>query len=305
MPTPTSSAMGEKAVADPPTQPNRVTVARLSRRGRRRRPNVLAGMGGFIWFVIIVLPIYYVVITSVRPQEGFYSANQLIPPANPTLDGYLLVLQSNFLLYLTNSVVVTTVSVSLIVFVSILAADAIVRSTVRFVRVSFSVFLLGLAIPIQATIIPLFYMFNKAGLYDTLVALILPTIGFGIPFTVLILSNFMRDIPRELFESMRVDGASNWRILFSLVIPLSRPAIVTVVLYNAMDVWNQFLFPLILTQSAENRTLPLSLWTFTSEFTVNVPAILAAVVLSSLPVFTLYLFGRRHLVSGMTAGFSK
>ncbi len=244
-------------------------------------------------------------VTSVRPQAGFYSTNQLLPSAHPTLDEYALVLRSDFLLYLGNSVIVTVVSVTLIVFTSILAADVIVRSRSRFARFNFSLYLLGLAIPIQATIIPLFYMLNKAGLYDTLIALILPTIGFGIPFTVLILSNFMRDIPKELFESMTLDGAHTWRILFSLVIPLSRPAIVTVVLYNAMDVWNQFLFPLILTQSANNRTLPLSLWTFQSEFTVNVPAILAAVVLSTLPIFTLYIFGRRQLIAGMTAGFGK
>lgn len=278
------------------------------RRPRRRlapRPNVLAGMGGFIWLAIIVLPIYYIVITSVRPQQGFYATNQLIPPSNPTIAEYFLVLKSSFLLYLANSLIVTITSVTLIVFVSVMAAYFIVRSGSRVARLSLSLFLLGLAIPIQATIIPLYYMFNKAGLYDTLIALILPTIGFGVPFTVLILTNFMRDIPRELFESMTVDGASNWRILMSLVIPLSRPAIVTVILFNALDIWNQFLFPLILTQSPGIRTLPLSLWTFTGEFTVNVPAILAAVVLSTIPVFILYVFGRRQLVAGMTAGFSR
>lgn len=286
-----------------------MTTSTVAPRRRRRRlaprPNVLAGMGGFIWLVIIVLPIYYIVITSVRPQQGFYATNQLIPPSNPTIAEYFLVLQSNFLLYLANSLIVTVTSVTLIVFVSTMAAYVIVRSGSRVARLSLSLFLLGLAIPIQATIIPLYYMFNKAGLYDTLIALILPTIGFGVPFTVLILTNFMRDIPRELFESMTVDGASNWRILVSLVIPLSRPAIVTVILFNALDIWNQFLFPLILTQSPGIRTLPLSLWTFTGEFTVNVPAILAAVVLSTIPVFILYVFGRRQLVAGMTAGFSR
>jgi raffinose/stachyose/melibiose transport system permease protein len=186
-----------------------------------------------------------------------------------------------------------------------MAAYAIVRSNTRFVRATFGLFLLGLAIPLQATIIPLFYMLSKAGLYDTLAALILPSIAFAIPLTVLILANFIRDIPKELFESMKVDGTSNWRMLFSLVIPLSRPAIVTVGLYNALGVWNGFLFPLILTQSPDKRVLPLSLWTFQGQFSVNVPAVLAAVVLSTLPVFVLYVFGRRQLVSGMTAGFSK
>lgn len=269
------------------------------------RANILGGIGGFIWLAVIILPIYYIVITSIRPQEGFFSSNQLLPPSHPTLDQYALVLQSDFFLYLANSVIVTVAAVVVTVFVCVMAAFAIVRSHTRFVRMTFSLFLLGLAIPLQATIIPLFYMLSKAGLYDSLLALILPSIGFAIPLTVLILSNFIRDIPNELFESMKVDGASNWRMLLSLVIPLSRPALVTVALYNALGVWNGFLFPLVLTQSPNKRVLPLSLWTFQGQFTVNVPAVLAAVVLSTLPILVLYVFGRRQLVSGMTAGFSK
>jgi raffinose/stachyose/melibiose transport system permease protein len=276
--------------------------------GRRRageRPNVLGGIGGFVWLAVTILPIYYILITSVRPQAGFFSSNQLLPPLNPTFDQYALVLRSDFFLYLANSVIITLASVVVAVFISLMAAFAIVRSKTRFVHASFSLFLLGLAIPLPATIIPLFYMLSKAGLYDSLPALILPSIGFAIPLTVLILANFIRDIPNELFDSMKVDGASNWRMLFSLVVPLSRPAIVTVSLYNALNVWNGFLFPLVLTQSPDKRVLPLSLWTFQGQFTVNIPAVLAAVVLSTLPIFILYVFGRRQLLSGLTAGFSK
>lgn len=280
-----------------------VRAARTRRAGQR--PNWLGGAGAWIWLAIIVIPIYYIVITSVRPQAGFFSSNQLIPPLAPTLDGYALVLQSDFFLYLANSVIITVVSVVVVVFVCIMAAYAIVRSQTRFTRASFSFLLLGLAIPVPATIIPLFYMLSKAGLYDSLAALILPSIGFAVPVTVLILSNFIRDIPKELFESMKVDGSSDWRTLFSLVLPLARPAIVTVGLYNALNVWNGFLFPLVLTQSPDKRVLPLSLWTFQGSFSVNVPAVLAAVVLSTLPIFILYIFGRRQLIAGMTAGFSK
>ncbi|MDR6611923.1 carbohydrate ABC transporter permease [Leifsonia sp. 1010] len=272
---------------------------------RFRRPNILGAIGGYLWLAVIVLPIYYIVITSVRPQQGFYSSNQLLPPAAPTFDQYALVLQSDFLLYLANSVIVTVASVFVTVALSLGAAYAIVRSDTRFTRWGFAVFLLGLAVPLQATIIPLFYMMSKVGLYDSLLALVLPSIGFAIPLTVLVLSNFLRDLPNELFESMRVDGASHWKMLTSLVVPLSRPAIITVVIYDALTVWNGFLFPLVLTQSPDKRTLPLSLWTFQGQFSVNVPATLAAVVLSTLPIFALYLIGRRQLVAGITAGFGK
>ena len=270
-----------------------------------RRRNLLGAVGGYVWLAIIVLPIYYIVITSLRPQDGFYSSNQLLPPTRPTLDQYALVLQSDFFLYLFNSAVVTALSVAVTVLISLGAAYAIVRADTRFTRWGFSVLLLGLAVPLQATIIPLFYMMSKIGLYDSLLALMLPSIGFAVPLTVLVLSNFLRDLPNELFESMRVDGASSWRMLISLVLPLTRPALITVVIYDALSVWNGFLFPLVLTQSPDKRTLPLSLWTFQGQFSVNVPATLAAVVLSTLPIFALYLVGRRQLIAGITAGFGK
>ncbi|WP_138419235.1 carbohydrate ABC transporter permease [Sinomonas gamaensis] len=274
-------------------------------RGRRVRPNYLAGLGGFVWLAIIIVPIYYIVITSVGQQSDFYTGNPLLPSSNPTLDSYQAVLDNDFFLYLANSLVVTVASVVVTVGISLMAAYAIVRSRARVVRLTFSLFLLGLAIPLQATIIPLYYMIGQAHLYDTLLALILPSIAFAIPITVLILVNFIRDIPGELFESMRVDGASHWRMFLSLIIPLSRPAIATVTLYNALNVWNGFLFPLVLTQSPDKRVLPLALWTFQGQFTINVPAILAAVVLSTLPIFVLYVLGRRQLVAGLTAGFGK
>jgi ABC-type spermidine/putrescine transport system permease subunit I len=108
-------------------------------------------------------------------------------------------------------------------------------------------------------------------LYDTLLAMILPSIAFAIPLSVLVLSNFIRDVPRELFESMRLDGRSEWGTLWRLAFPLTRPALVTVTIYNGLQVWNNFLLPLILTTSPERRTLPLALWSFQGQYSVNVP----------------------------------
>jgi raffinose/stachyose/melibiose transport system permease protein len=142
-------------------------------------------------------------------------------------------------------------------------------------------------------------------LYDTLFALILPYVAFGIPLSVLVLVTYIRDIPNELHESMYLDGAGHLQILRSLVLPLSRPALITVVIYQTIQVWNGFLFPLVLTQSPSVRVLPLALWTFQGQFTTNVPAILAAVFLSATPIILLYIFGRRQLLGGLMAGFSK
>jgi raffinose/stachyose/melibiose transport system permease protein len=203
-------------------------------------------------------------------------------------------------------VIVVVGAVIPVVLFSFMAGFAIIRGGAgRFLRAVNTLFLMGLAIPLQATIIPVYLLIIRMHLYDSLLALILPSIAFAIPLSVLVLTNFIRDVPKELFESMRVDGASEWQMLRQLALPLTRPALVTVSIYNGLTVWNGFLLPLILTQSPEKRTLPLALWTFQGQFSVNVPAVLASVVLTTLPIIILYAVGRRQLLSGLTAGFSR
>jgi raffinose/stachyose/melibiose transport system permease protein len=274
-------------------------------RSRVANRNPVAGLFGWFWLVLVILPIYYIVVTSLRPRAEYYSANPLSLPHSPTLEAYREVFAADFSRYFLNSLLVTITTVAVTVFLSLLTAYVVVRNRGLFSRRLFDVFLLGIAIPIQGVIIPVYYLIVKLGLYDTLRAIILPGIAFAIPISVLILVNFLRDLPNELFESMHMDGASDWTILWRLVAPLSKPAIVTVAIYDALNVWNGFLFPLILTQSASKRVLPLSLWSFQGSFSVNIPAVLAAVVLSVLPLLAAYMVGRRQLVSGLTAGFSK
>lgn len=271
----------------------------------RTRPNVVGGTLGWLWLVFVLVPIYYIVVTSLRDRSTFWTENPLLPPAHPTLRAYGTVLQNNFMLYFGNSAIITVATTAIVVTICLMAAYYIVRSRTRMAQRSFSLFLLGLAIPLQATIIPVYYMITRMHLYDTLLALILPSVAFAVPITVLILVNFVRDVPKELFESMRVDGAGDWRMLGQLVLPLARPAIITVAIYDALNVWNGFLFPLVLTQSTSTRVLPLSLWTYQGEFQTDTPAVLAAVVLSALPIVVAYVLGRRQLVSGLTAGFGK
>lgn len=287
------------------TSRTKTPAAPPSRLARLRRTNSLGALGGLIWLVIVLVPIYWVVVTSLRTRDGFFEANPLSVPSHPTLDNYRLVLDNGFWHYLSNSLLVTVGATVMTLVVSFLAAYAIVRGTSKGLRWAFSVFLLGLAIPMQATIIPIYYLIAKAQMYDTLLALVLPSAAFAIPLTVIILVNFLRDVPDELYESMRADGAGHWRMLWNLALPLARPALLTVTIYDALNVWNGFLFPLILTQSPDKRVLPLFVWSFQGEFTINVPAIVAAVVLSTLPILALYVVGRRQLISGMTAGFGK
>jgi len=289
-------------VATPVTAPPRASAARRRVKGSR---NYLGGLFAWVWLAIIIIPIYYVLITTFKDQGAYFTQNPLALPNPPTLTAYQDVVAAGIGRYFLNSVIVTIGSVIPIVLFSFLASYAIVRGDSRLLRFSRTLFLLGLAIPLQATIIPIYLIITRIHMYDSLGALILPSIAFGIPLTVLILSNFIRDVPRELFESMRLDGCTDWQMAWRLAFPLTRPAIVTVSIYNGLNVWNAFLFALILTQSPEKRVLPLALWAFQGEYQVNIPAVLAAVVLSTLPILVLYVVGRRQLLRGLTAGFGK
>ena len=295
-------------VTRPPAQSTQ-TPASVRKPGRRRLRglNWLGGGFAWVWLLVVMVPIYWIVITSLKTQANYYAINPMAPPGDPTLENYRLVVESGFVRYFVNTVVVAVGTVVPAVLFSFMAAYAIIRGGVRsrFLRWTNSLFLLGLAIPLQATIIPVYLIIIRMQMYDTLTAIIMPSVAFAIPLTVLILANFIRDVPSELFESMRLDGATEWGTLWHLAFPLTRPALTTVAIYNGLQVWNAFLLPLVLTQSPDQRTLPLALWTFQGLYGVNVPAVLASVVLTTLPILLLYAIGRRQLLSGLTAGFSK
>jgi raffinose/stachyose/melibiose transport system permease protein len=270
------------------------------------RLNWFGGTAAWLWLVIVMVPLYWIVVTSFKDQTAYFSQNPFALPSAPTLANYRLVIESDFPQYFLNSVIVTAGTIIPAVAISFMAAYAIVRGAGgKFLAGVNGLFLMGLAIPLQATIIPVYLLIIRMRLYDSLLAIILPSIAFAIPLSVLVLTNFIRDVPKELFESMRVDGASEWDMLRGLALPLTRPALVTVSIYNGLGVWNGFLLPLILTQSPDKRTLPLALWTFQGQYSVNVPAVLASVMLTTLPIVILYAIGRRQLLSGLTAGFSR
>jgi raffinose/stachyose/melibiose transport system permease protein len=268
--------------------------------------NWVGGTFGWLWLLVVVPPLYWIVVTSFKTQSTYFVNNPLALPTAPTLDNYRLVIHSDFIRYFVNSVIVTAGAIVPAVLISFMAGFAIVRGNQGwFLKSVNGLFLMGLAIPLQATIIPVYLIIIRLHLYDSLLAIILPSIAFAIPLSVLVLTNFIRDVPKELFEAMRIDGASEWGTMWQLAFPLTRPALVTVTVYQSLTIWNGFLLPLVLTQSPDKRTLPLALWTFQGQYSVNVPAVLASVVLTTLPILLLYVVGRRQLLSGLSAGFSK
>jgi raffinose/stachyose/melibiose transport system permease protein len=273
-----------------------------SGRTTRRALSLLLAL---VWLVFAAAPIYYMFIVSLEPQSSYLSSNPWFPTTGLTISNYSSVFSSGFDQYLLNSAITTVGTTVLAVTVSLLAAHVIVRRTRGVSAVIFRLFLVGLAVPIQALIIPLYVEILRLHLYDTLAALIIPLAAFAIPLTVLILVNFLRDVPRELVDAIQIDGAGPIRQLTALVIPVAKPAITTVAIYDALTAWNNFLFPLIFTQSSNVAVLPLAIFNFSSNHLINVPAIMAAVFLSVAPLFVLYVGARRQIIGGLTAGFSR
>ncbi|MFI9494377.1 MULTISPECIES: carbohydrate ABC transporter permease [Streptomyces] len=268
-------------------------------RRRARLGNPVAGLGSLVWLVIVVVPLYTLVSASLMRQDQALNGEPLAIPTDPTLDNYRTVLDSGFLSLLGNTAIVAVVTVALVLVLSVPVAYVAVRTRSRLSSLAFRTFLLGVAIPAQAVIVPLYLLIGKMGLYDTLWAIILPTAAFSMPVAVLVLSGTMRDVSEEMYEAMSLDGATPLRMLWQLVVPLSKAGISTVAIFSALQAWNGFLFPLILTQSEENRVLTLGLFNFMTQFGVNIPAVLAAIVLSVVPIFLVYLVARRALINGL------
>jgi xylobiose transport system permease protein len=268
-------------------------------RRRRRKGNPLVGLGALAWLVIVLVPLYTLLSSSLTRQDQAPSGSPLAFPTDPTLENYNTVLSSGFFTLLINTAVVAVATVAIVLALSVPLAYVAVRTRSRLSSMAFRTFLLGVAIPAQAVVVPLYLLIAEMGLYDSLAAVILPTAAFSMPVAVLVLTSTLRDISEELYEAMGLDGATPLRMLWQLAVPMSRAGISTVAIFSALQAWNGFLFPLILTQSEEQRVLTLGLFNFMGQFGLNVPALLAAVVLSVIPIFTVYLFARRALVNGL------
>jgi raffinose/stachyose/melibiose transport system permease protein len=265
----------------------------------RRAGKAVAFVLATVWLVIVVAPLYYMVLASFRTQGTYLTANPWVPSGGLSAGSYGTVLGAGLGRYLLNSVLLTAACVAATVTISLGAAFRIVRRTSRAVSVAFSVMLFGLAIPIQAIIVPIYVLIYKMHLYDTLFALILTLSAAAVPVSVLIMVSFVRDIPREMIGAMLVDGASEFTVFRRLIWPLSRPVLATLSIYNGLNVWNNFLLPLVLTQSTNVAVLPLGLTKLEGLYSVNVPAVMAGVLISVLPLLVLFVLMRRQVMNSL------
>jgi len=166
-------------------------------------------------------------------------------------------------------------------------------------------FLSGMTVPLKLAIIPLFIQLDTLHLIDTYAGLVLVYVAMGIPSAVFIMTGFLRALPRELEEAPRIDGASEWQVMMLVMLPLARPAMVIVAIQNAVPIWNDFFFPLILITSDSLKTLPQGLTVFMGEFTTNWGVLFTGLSLAALPITLVYIALSRHFIAGITQGAVK
>jgi len=284
------------------------TVTPADDRGSAHRPRggigttVLMTLAALVW----ISPLVLLVVTALRPLSDFVANGPLSWPDTFTFGNFADAWNiGNFATTYRNSTILLILKVPLGVFMSAMLAYALAKLRIRFgAAIMYTVFL-GLTIPIYITIVPVFVMARSAGLTDSLIGLVGPYLAFGIPFEVLVLQAFIRQIPDEIIEAARIDGAGAWRIFLAIVLPLSAPALVTVLILDAVATWNEFLFALILLSSDANKTIPVGLLNFQGQFSNNSTGLAAGILIAVVPILIAYTFLQRWIVGGLTAGASK
>ncbi len=250
-------------------------------------------------------PIVVMWITALRPVKDVMQS----PFGLPTgifLDNIVNAwVKGRFGNYFINSVIITVPTVIGVVVLSALAGYGIARFRFRGRMLIFYTMLLGLTIPFQSVMIPLYYQLLAMGLLGSYLAVILPSVAFGLPFGIFLMQSFFEDLPHELTEAARVDGCSEFRIFRSVMLPLARPAISTLIVFQFMRTWNEFLMPLLYLQDEARRPIPLGLMFFQGAYTRDIGLIAAGVSLSTIPVIIVYLIFQRQFVKGLTAGAVK
>jgi raffinose/stachyose/melibiose transport system permease protein len=257
--------------------------------------------------VIALFPVFVILVNSFKSRAAIFSQPLSLPNSQTfSLLGYETVWrQGNFLLYFQNSVVVTLASLFCVLLFGAMAAFAL--SEYRFKGNSFVVLYLalGIMIPIRLGTVAILQLIVASGLVNTLAALILVYTAQGLPLSVFILSEFMRQVSDDLKNAGRVDGLSEYRIFFRLVLPVVRPAMATVAVFTLIPIWNDLWFPLILAPAENTKTLTLGSQVFIGQFLTNWNAVLASLSLAILPALVLYLIFSRQLIRGITAGAVK
>ena len=276
-------------------------------RVKRRLAKALRHIVLILFLVIGGYPLVWMGFSAFRP-EGDVQARPFGLPVAPTWANVSQVLGSGqFGRAFLNSLVVAAVSVTLAVGFSAMAAYAFARMRFRGKEALFLLFLAGMMLPIHVTLIPLNRLMGSGALNlkNTYLALIGPYVGFALPVSILILRSAFAETPIEVEDAARIDGCSTWGVFWQVALPMARPALATVVIFNLLTMWNEFAFALTLISKGSMRTLPLALWEFRGERGMYVGETCAALCVAVAPVFLVYCLAQRHIIRGLTAGAIK
>ncbi|MDR1955351.1 MAG: carbohydrate ABC transporter permease [Treponema sp.] len=265
----------------------------------------LAVLFALVWLLIAGGPFYYLILTSMKSQGEFLSGSLFKLPEVFSFRNFIRVLEGGFHHYFINSILVLAIALTLLIFMSALAAYPLARMQFRLNRPIYALIVAAMSIPIHIALIPVFIMSISLNVYDRVWALIGPNVAFNLPISVFILTAFMTGISREIEEAAEIDGCNKFRAFFKIIFPLAKSGLATLAIYNGVVIWNEFSFVMVLTQSPQARTLPLAVWEYQGQYTINIPLIMALLILSSLPIILLYIFGQDKLVKGMMAGAVK
>ncbi|MCM3749598.1 carbohydrate ABC transporter permease [Paenibacillus pasadenensis] len=267
---------------------------------------------GFVYLLLAVLvvtqvyPLLWLVLYSFKTNEEILGGSFFALPQTPRLANYTEAYEAgNYLQYLFNSVFVTVITMIVVIVLASMVAYAISRFRWKLAPVALLVFMLGLMIPMQATLLPLMVMFKEMGILNTRWSLILPYIAFQTPVAVFILSGFMRGIPHEIEESAFIDGASVYRIFRSIIMPISVPPIMTVCILTFINIWNEYIMAATFISDEDLKTLPFGVNSFVSQYAVNYGNIGAFLVMGAIPVILIYFVLSERITKGMVAGAVK
>lgn len=252
-----------------------------------------------------ILPFIFMALNSFKGKFEMLTKGVFALPDTLNLKNYQGVFEGGFIRYFVNSIFILLVSLFLILFIAACSSYPLARFKFKLNNFIYSLIIACMAIPIHITLVPVFQMTKKIGLYDSLWGLIGPDVAFALPISVFILTSFMKGIPKEIEESAEIDGCNKYRMFFQIMLPLVKPGLSTLAIYNGVNIWNEFSFAYTLTQSVNNRTLPLAVWDFQGQYSMNTPMIMAVLTLTVLPMILLFIVAQDKLVKGMTAGAVK
>ncbi|MGO4738827.1 carbohydrate ABC transporter permease [Bosea sp. 2KB_26] len=255
--------------------------------------------------VLMLYPIVIMVFSAFKTTGEIFDAPFSIPDFTYVANFTRIWGETSLPGYFINSVIITGSSIALILLLGTMGAYALARYDFPGNSAIFMFFLAGLMLPLKLAVIPLFLQMRDFGLLDTRFGLILIYTAMGLPSTIFIMTGFLRTLPTELEEAARIDGASEPRIMLSIMLPLSVPPMVISAIQNAVPTWNDFFFPLVFIQTDARKTLPQGLSVFMGEYTTDWGMLFAGLTIAALPLTIIYIVMSRQFIRGMTAGAVK